>query len=1545
MSRYGKFLLLILFPLLAGINSRAQLVADFYTYDTSRCVNGLPVNITNTSTGSPTSYSWTLTNGTVTLTSAYQNPSFLLSSPGTYTVTLQIFNGSSTAQKIKTSYIVVHDTPHVDFSASTTAGCAPLNVNFTNLSTPSGSSATYTWYYGDGNNDATGVHTYTTVGTRSVTLTATNNWGCTNTRTKTNYISINPKPSGNMVASQRDFCKAPDTVTFTASASGVTPLTYAWWASDGWTATGTPATHIFSGPVGNSYAVRLITTDANGCKDTLNAPNYINLYNVKASFTSPSSVCFGSPITFTNTSTPAPGTEISTWDLGNQTNVHLPSPVDTYYVAGTYTIKLNYSVSGCVDTTSKQITVYPKNIIDFNWTPDTPCPAPIPITFHPTPATLAGYSWTFGDITSANNTSHLTTPSHLYQQNGIYTVSLVTTDSHGCQDSITKLDTLKIYDLEVGIGVDTAEGCAPLKIDFGATDSTHTVLPPATWAPYPYPIKSYSWDFGDPASGSNNTSALAQPSHVYNDTGHYTITLTITTKNNCTATQTFKIRVGAPPIASFTGPTRICYSDLAIFTNTTSTTLPINAWQWNFDVVNNSEGGDTARNGSHKFNNPGIDTVGLISLYNGCPSQIYKRGIKIDAPKAKFDVSYKCNKDSTHYVAFKNKSIGATSWVWDFGDGTPTTTVFSPLHLYTAPGNYTVRLTTYNDTTNCHDTVTTNVFIFNPIVKILANDTTVCRDDTVHFTMSTTNVLAQNYWWFVNNSFKYYGLIGDSLFDYQFTTTGTFNVLGYIADDHGCLDTAVQKVLVTRPTPNFTGSPVSGCTPFTVTFNDNSTATPGSAIVNRFWDFGNGVTTTTNTTITRQYNNPGNYDVRLVLTDDNGCRDSSWQFGYIQAHHPLPAFTIADTACLGDAMSVGNGSTFTDTSIWDFGDNTGLIYSSSPTHTYSATGVYTVRLLVRDQYGCKDSLIKTNAVAVIKPVADFTFGDSVSACIPHPVNFKSTSSAGNYVSYWWDFGDGSAPTTLTVDSASHVYLAPGIYKIYLAVENTWGCKDTVSKTLNILGYSGSGTYTSKAGCVPLTDTFKVLNLNNVPSIVWDFNDGSTATTSGGGEVVHTYVTPGAYLPKLLLVDSKGCTATSPGSDSIKVDVTNADFTWGPACKNGTVSFMDASKGMFSNMTAWLWTFDDNTTSTSNVPKHTYGPDGNYPVTLIATSANGCKDTVTKMVTINPLPNIDAGADTTICLHDSATLYPTGGVSYVWSPANYLNCTSCTNPLAAPPAKYKYIVQGTDANGCKNIDSVFINIKTKVSSIVGDGGEICDKDTLHLYVKGGKSYIWTPGESLDDNTLYDPIATPHKTTNYMVVAYEGRCIPDTNYVKVIVHPLPTVHAKGEQTIVAGNTADLQASGELIRKFAWSPADLVSCADCPFTTVKPSRTTTFTIKAYTDYGCVDSDKVTIHVLCDKSQLFIPNTFTPNGDGQNDVFYPRGTGLDNIKSIRIYNRWGEVVYQREAFALNDQSAGWDGTYKGVVLPPDVFVYIIEAYCDNGEIMTIKGDVTIVR
>jgi gliding motility-associated-like protein len=1556
----------------------AQLAANFTTTDKTQDCPPFIVHFNSTSTGNPTTYTWTVKlNGNTYAMGSGSTVSWSFGTSGSYDITLTVTNGSGPGSTItKTGVVVAYDTPAVSFTATPNSICAGQTVTFNNTSSPNGSPATYRWIWGDNTPDGntqspTHVYNNCTGGPYSVTLIVTNSHTCQRSLTHGNYISVNCKPQIAISANKKDFCTAPASVTLTGQATGVLPFSYLWSAtgpSFSQSSTSNPWSYSFPGPAPKSYDVKLVVTDGNGCKDSSFNLSYINIYKVTASFTAPAGVCIGIPITFTNTSTPLGG--LSIWDLANVYPSYSPSPLDSYYTAGTYSIKLNYNVNGCVDTVSKSLTVYPRQLLSFKVIPDSPCPAPATIQFKPQPKGLS-YLWNFGDYTSGSNTSTLDSPFHTYLKNGWYDVSLISTDGNGCKDTSTKFAAVKIYDIHTEIRVtnplnvkwlwwrNSYGGCLPLTVNFDHIDSTFV---PAWWAHYPYSIKSYQWDFGDPPSGINNFSTLATPSHTYTDTGVHRVILQVTTKNNCTSLDTIFITPGMKPTASFICPDTICYrEELDCFSTSPIPPVDYYRWQWGrkpplppnvpveFPFLDT---GLYYSSIAHKWQVPKIDTVKLVTYNNGCPSDTFRKGIVIDSPKAIPVIVFKCRQDSLLYVQFIDSSIGGTWHMWYFGDG-GTSTASNPLHKYAGFGVDTVMLVVYNSRSDCYDTSKGPITLINPVPTLTVNDTTICRDDTLGFRAKLTGANPRMYTWFINNlvqpqPFPFTLIIppGDS-FLHVFNTTGYYTVKVYIADDHNCNDTAQQRILVSRPNPSFVGVPVSGCTPFNVSFTDQSTTTTGATIANRFWDFGNGTQTNPSSNpFSHTYNNPGSFDVRLVITDDVGCKDSMWKFAYIQGHHPQPAFASQDTGCIGNSINFASLSTFTDTCIWDFGDNTGITYNVvNPSHTYSALGSYTVKLLAKDIYGCKDSLIKPAKVTIIKPTANFTIApDSITACPVFNATFTSTST-GNISTYTWDFGDATPPYTSGLPTATHTYLTPKYYTVTLIVTNTWGCIDSIKKHVNMLGYSGSGNYHSLLGCVPLTDTFYLTNLNNIPSITWDFNDGNTLAVTNSSVVTHTYTVPGAYLPKLILGDAFNCKTSSPGTDTIKVDVSDANFRWGPACEYNDIDFFDSSKGLFSAIAGWLWTFDNNQTSTKKDPTHHYGPKGTYNVSLSVTSLNGCFDTIVKAVTVNALPVISAGGDTIICLHDSATLYPSGGVSYVWSPANYLSCVNCTNPLAGPPVKYHYYVVGTDANGCKNTDTVEINIKTKVTAITGKGGEICDLDSFHLHVSGAHHYLWIPADGLDNYQSANPIAAPHQTTVYTVVSFEGRCIPDTDLVELIIHPLPTVKARGEQTIIAGNTADVQASGDRILKFAWSPSESVECPDCPFTTVKPTKTTTYTVHVYTDFGCVDSDKVTITVLCDKSQLFIPNTFTPNGDGQNDVFYPRGTGLDKVQSFRIYNRWGEVVFERAAFGLNDKTYGWDGTFKGEKLPPDVFVYVIEALCDDGKIMTIKGDVTIVH
>ncbi len=202
-----------------------------------------------------------------------------------------------------------------------------------------------------------------------------------------------------------------------------------------------------------------------------------------------------------------------------------------------------------------------------------------------------------------------------------------------------------------------------------------------------------------------------------------------------------------------------------------------------------------------------------------------------------------------------------------------------------------------------------------------------------------------------------------------------------------------------------------------------------------------------------------------------------------------------------------------------------------------------------------------------------------------------------------------------------------------------------------------------------------------------------------------------------------------------------------------------------------------------------------------------------------------------------------------------------------------------------------------------------------------------------------------TIVYRVIGVEGSCIPDTGFIKILVHPLPIVNAGPDQKVLAGTEVQLLGSGQYIKDYLWSPAQNLSCTTCNNPRTKPASTTLFTLKATSEFGCTDSDDVVIFIFCDQSQLFLPNTFTPNGDGQNDYFFPQGQGVAKIKSFIVYNRWGQKVYERTNMDANIREQGWDGTYGGDKLGSDTFVYTLEAICDNGENVFWKGDVTLIR
>jgi gliding motility-associated-like protein len=221
----------------------------------------------------------------------------------------------------------------------------------------------------------------------------------------------------------------------------------------------------------------------------------------------------------------------------------------------------------------------------------------------------------------------------------------------------------------------------------------------------------------------------------------------------------------------------------------------------------------------------------------------------------------------------------------------------------------------------------------------------------------------------------------------------------------------------------------------------------------------------------------------------------------------------------------------------------------------------------------------------------------------------------------------------------------------------------------------------------------------------------------------------------------------------------------------------------------------------------------------------------------------------------------------------------------------------------------------------------------------------PAETIDSPFIASPLATPERTTTYVVAAREGSCDVDSQYIQVVVHSLPQFSAGNDEIIALGSAVTLKPTRSGITRIEWTADTTLSCKDCFDPTAHPYYTRTYYATAYNEFGCSATDSVTVHVRCNGSLVFIPNSFTPNGDGRNDYFFPRGEGIERMNFFRVFNRWGELVFERMNVALNDERSGWDGTYKGKVLPPDVYVYTMQSTCLSGDVLEWKGDITLMK
>ncbi len=1269
------FLLLMAGPL-ASETAHAQVVASFTADDTAGCAP-LTVHFTNTSTGA-TSYTWNVGEGPTYYTTDVVE-SYLTA--GTYTVTLTAINGTIT--NTSTLVIKVYPPPTVLFSGSDTLVCPNSPVTFTSTSIPgSWGSLTYNWNFGDGYTSTASApsHSYSSPGYYNVTLFATNVKGCSNSLTKPNYIHVQTPPTESFSAATTFFCKPPAAVSFVNSTTGSMPITYKWYFGDGGSALSTSPTHIYTSS--GSYSVTLISTDNKGCKDTLIVPNYVTIGNLHAAFTSLPVSCGAIPVTFTNTSS----THISSkWFFGDGDSSTSETGLHTYTAPGTFTVKLVVFDGTCYDTITHPINISYPTGGTFNILPLHPCPPPSLLTFAGTAPSGCTVSWVFDDG------SMLTGPTvtHTYSSSRIYSTSMVVTNSLGCTDTIIKLDTL--YNLNLNPSPSLGDSCIPVTNHWTVYDYSVVYNPftlTSMFLAYPVPISSYTWRWAD--GTPNSTSAT--PTHTYTAVGRYADSCTIVTANGCTITAVDTIRVGTPQSASFTcSPTRICTGHTINFTSTSTSSSLIDFYHWNFQDGTDTVGPNVTHP-PHTFTEPGIYNVLLSVGYNGCYGLPFQLHDTVDSPGAMINYHLDCSPASC--VTFIDTSLGETSHTWMFGDGT-TSTAHLVDHCYPVISLFNIKLATLNSTTGCRDTASVSVNLTRANITFLPIDTAICKGQSDTITSNVTvRTAVQNHWY--DNGV----LLPDSgaHIYHNYPTSGIHNIVLVIKDNYGCYDTSYTiHMLAAKPADSFALSPPSGCGPLAVTFTDHTTDVSGVVLSSYNWNFGDGTPPGLGAAVTSHtYSTAGTYSIQEIVTDNAGCADTFTSATHVIVHHPVASFSVtATTVCAGTSIHFINTSTGITSSLWLFGDGTTSTLNS-PAHPYASAGVYTVKLVVNDSYGChSDTLTMPGLITInFSPSASFTMSDSFAVCPPLNVNFTNTSTGS--VSSYWDFGD---TRTSYFTSPSNVYIASGLYHVYLVATATNGCTDTARHNVSMFGYTGAFSYTPLSGCTPLHVHFTAIG-TSVDSFTWSYGDGGGFSGVLADTISHNYLHSGNYLPKLVLKDSFGCTTGSYGLDTIRVDTVAPKFTISPnpACQYSPVTFTDIStSGSYFPMTGWMWSFGSGATSTVHSPSYTFSVSGVHTVTLTVTDSSGCSGTVTHTVTVNPAPPPISGVSI-VCK----------GNCYLFTDALGLGTWTSSNPSVASVGSGTGMVCGsaigtstityTSGPGCPAVKAV--TVAASPSSITG-----------------------------------------------------------------------------------------------------------------------------------------------------------------------------------------------------------------------------------------------------
>ena len=992
-------------------------------------------------------------------------------------------------------------------------------------------------------------------------------------------------------------------------------------------------------------------------------------------------------------------------------------------------------------------------------------------------------------------------------------------------------------------------------------------------------IVEWEWHFGD---GTIVTATNDQSQTLtYNSIGVYNSFLIITNANGCIDTSyNVPTYVGDSIVLDFSvSPASVCPGDTVSFTDLTSDPLLDSIDAWHYYSENDLQ--------FSCFNNPnptwvydnftGLQDVTLMVGYNGCYSTVTKTDIiEVKGPIAKFHYVLDC--DAPFEFNFSDSSLDATSVVWDFGDNN-TSTSSNPIHNYAATGNYTVTLIANNSASGCPDDTALMIVHVRNLSASFLTDSLLCQYED-HPVDASNSVDV-----FENCGMGYTWFFSDS---------------------------TVRPIMTESALDDI------------------------------------------------NLNQTGFVDVMLVVRDINNCVDTAIQ--EVKVHGILSDFSVSDdTVCLQQDVVFTSLAT-SDTTIiswsWDFGDDTPVV-DINPTHNFTsgvpAFNPYEVFLTVENSIGC--TWVDSMEFFLYDPVS-FISTINNNVCVGSDVNF-STSNYTNYntnLNFNWAFGDGGISM---IQNPDYIYNTVGNYTATVVYEDiNTGCIDSSNVAINVGDFPTASFSTSADSSLyvcPNENIIMTNTSNTATNFTWNFGNGSTSVIENPGTV---FDTNGTYI--IQLIANLGSPFNCP--DTITQTITvqapyggfTTDLNGDTICRLDFVEFTVVDT---VGVDTFYWDFGDGTGAGEMSPvshQYTFVPPSNQTFAkLVMTNSDGsCPFTVDTVISmyevIADFIRNGNDIDTAICLEP----FPFTNTS-LGANAFYWDFGDNTTSTSANPANHLYPGAGTYevTLGVKNNQLLCTDTIIK-SIIVFDipeisifGDTICEGEIANItseYDNPTYDYLWTsnPTFSINDVTLSSITDTPLENTNYYLTITDtnGCSISDGTFVSVF-QSIDVLDF--DTTIVIGDSIFLPIGYDtLFYIYNWTPEFGLSCTDCPNPYVQPLEDIEYKLFIEDKFGCFKDEALYVIKIYPETFITLPTTFTPNNDNVNDVIYVEGWGIKNLLEYKIFNRWGELVFE-----TNDINVGWDGYFKGVLQNNEVYVVQVKALTWKDEERTFEGYINLMR